>query len=53
MAAASIVSSNVWNAFMCAGMKGSMDIYMFCQSSAGTLTAIDKLRTVRMYRLAI
>ena len=53
MAAASIVSVMYGDAFMSAGMKGSMDIYMFCQSSAGTLTATEKLRTVRMYRLAI
>ena len=41
MDAASIVSGNVWGCFMSAGMKGSMHIYMFCQSSVGTLTAIQ------------
>ena len=40
MAATSIVSGNVGDAFMSAGMKGSLDIYMFCQSYAGTLTTI-------------
>ena len=40
MAAASIMTVMFGDAFMSAGMKGSLDIYMFCQSSAGTLTAI-------------
>ena len=54
MAAASIVSGNVWGRFHeCWHERFIGYIYMFCQSSAGTLTAIDKLRMVRMYRLAI
>ena len=40
MDAASIVSGNVWGCFMSAGIKGSMHIFLFCQSSVGTLTAI-------------
>ena len=56
MATASIVSGNVWERFHGCWHErfiGFTDIYMFCQSYAGTLTSIDKLRTVRMYRLAI
>jgi len=41
MAAASIVSGNVWERFHeCWHERFIGYIYMFCQSSAGTLTAI-------------
>ena len=54
MAAASIVSGNVWGRFHeCWHERFIEYIFMSIQSYAGTLTSIDKLRTVRMYRLAI
>ena len=54
MDATSVVSGNGWERFhVCWQERFNAYIYMFCQSSAGTLTTIEKLRTVRMHRLAI